>query len=305
MKFVFLFSLHLVFCKSDSLTFQSLNKFLDARKIDTSNIKIDLYKKNENSSIYIPKNPDKDRISDFIVSEKEITRIKKKSRDYKTSPLRDDELVILNTSKGTIKIKLYNDIAPNHCYNFKKLCNSGFYDHTSFHRVVRNFMIQGGDILTRDKDRDNDGTGSPGWNIDNEFNKINHKRGIVSMARSSDINSAGSQFFICTNDSYFLDEKYTVFGEVVDGMDIVDAISKVPTDRDLRLQTSNVKIPDNEDVNNWIKVTDYDMKKDLFYKIPIGENASSFRNLVVKDLRSKNPFRRIEIKKARVYVQKN
>ena len=85
----------------------------------------------------------------------------------------------------------------------------------------------------------------------------------------------------------------------------INAISKVPTDRDLRLQTSNVKIPDNEDVNNWIKVTDYEMKKDLFYKIPVGENASSFRNLVVKDLRSKNPFRRIEIKGLNVSMCSN
>ena len=304
MRLIFLFIFNLIISMSDSLNLKSLSKFMNTKKNDTLNLKVDLYKKNNNFSLFIPKNPDKGRISDFDISADEIAKIKEKSSKYNTSPLRDDELVILETSKGTIKIKLYNDIAPNHCLNFKKLCNSGFYDLTSFHRVVKNFMIQGGDILSRDKNRDNDGTGSPGWSIENEFNKIRHKRGIVSMARSSDINSAGSQFFICTKDSFFLDGKYTVFGEVVEGMEVVDAISTVPTDRDLRLQTSNFEISDNEDMDNWIKVSDYELKRDLFFKIPLGENSSSFRNQVVKELRSKNPFRRIEIKKARVYVQK-
>ena len=81
--------------------------------------------------------------------------------------------------------------------NFKKLCNSGFYDKTSFHRVIKDFMIQGGDILSRDSNRENDGTGSPGWTVKSEFSSLKHKRGIVSMARSNDPNSAGSQFFIC------------------------------------------------------------------------------------------------------------
>ena len=131
--------------------------------------------------------------------------------------------------------------------NFKKLCNSGFYDKTSFHRVVKDFMIQGGDILSRDSNRENDGTGSPGWTVKSEFSSLKHKRGIVSMARSNDPNSAGSQFFICVQDAPWLDGQYTVFGEVVEGLDIVDRISKSVTDRDFMLKSMISKIPDGED----------------------------------------------------------
>ena len=119
----------------------------------------------------------------------------------------------------------------------------------------------------RDNLRDNDGTGSPGWAINSEFNDISHKRGILSMARSlSDTNSAGSQFFICVKDSPWLDGKYTVFGEVLEGME-VDRISNSPTDRDLALQLAYSTIPINEsDEKQWIKIFDYDTKKDIFFK---------------------------------------
>ena len=166
-------------------------------------------------------------------------------------------------------------------------------------------MIQGGDILSRDKDRSNDGFGSPGWSVDAEFSDISHSRGIVSMARSNDINSAGSQFFICIKDTPSLDGKYTVFGQVVEGMDIVDKISTVPTDRDLMLKSSSIKIPEGEDKENWIEISDYDSRKMLYFKIPQGETRSSYYNLVKQDLRSNNPYRRVEITKARVYVESN
>ena len=140
----------------------------------------------------------------------------------------------METSRGTMKIKLFNDIAPNHCYNFKKLANSGFYDKTYFHRIIKDFMIQGGDLNTRDNNPDNDGRGDPGWLIDEEFNEINHKKGILSMARGPDVNSAGSQFFIVVSPSSFLNGKYTVFGKVVKGMDVVDLIvSQERNSRDL------------------------------------------------------------------------
>ncbi|RMD95201.1 MAG: peptidylprolyl isomerase [Calditrichaeota bacterium] len=130
-----------------------------------------------------------------------------------------------------IVFKFFPDVAPNHCANFKKLANSGFYDGITFHRVIPNFMIQTGDILTADADPSNDGTGMPGYSINAEFSNISHKRGIVSMARRQDPNSAGSQFFICVADAPWLDGKYSVFGQVIRGMDVADKIVAVPRDK--------------------------------------------------------------------------
>ena len=122
-------------------------------------------------------------------------------------------------------------LAPNTVTNFKKLVNSGFYDHLLFHRIVPGFVIQGGDPNSKDrKNRQIWGTGGPGWKINAEFNEMRHSRGIVSMARSHDPDSAGSQFFIVIKDSYFLDGQYTVFGKVLEGMDIVDKIASTSTD---------------------------------------------------------------------------
>ena len=117
-------------------------------------------------------------------------------------------------------------MAPNHVDNFKRLAQDGFYNGTIFHRIISNFMIQGGDPNTKgnSSQRNNWGTGGPGYSINEEFNDVPHTRGIVSMARSSDPNSAGSQFFIVTNDSQFLDGQYTAFGRVIQGMDTVDKI---------------------------------------------------------------------------------
>ncbi|RKY83708.1 peptidylprolyl isomerase [candidate division KSB1 bacterium] len=132
---------------------------------------------------------------------------------------------------GTIEFKFYEKDAPNHCANFKKLANSGFYDGTTFHRVIPGFMIQGGDILSKDSDPYNDGTGGPGYTLKAEFNSIPHERGIVSMARRADPNSAGSQFFICVATAPHLNGKYTVFGKVIKGMDVVDRIVNVKRDK--------------------------------------------------------------------------
>ncbi len=140
------------------------------------------------------------------------------------------EIGVIETNKGTIKIKFFPDIAPKHVENFKKLAGSGFYDGTTFHRIIPGFMIQGGDPNSKDDDRSLHGTGGPDWSVDAEFNDTSHKRGIVSMARSQDPNSAGSQFFICVADSVFLDGQYTAWAEVIEGMDIADEI--VSADRD-------------------------------------------------------------------------
>ncbi len=137
---------------------------------------------------------------------------------------------VVNTNLGNIQFELLSDIAPETVRNFIKLAKSGFYDGTLFHRVIPKFMIQGGDPNTKESDKSTWGTGGPGYNIKAEFNSRSHLRGIVSMARSSDPDSAGSQFFIVTSDSTFLDREYTVFGQVADGMEVADKIVNLPRD---------------------------------------------------------------------------
>lgn len=141
-----------------------------------------------------------------------------------------DETATIETSMGTIKIRFFPDKAPGHVENFKKLARAGFYDGTTFHRVIPGFMIQGGDPNSKDNDRSNDGMGGPGYSIKAEFNNTRHARGIVSMARSQNPDSAGSQFFICVADADFLDGQYTAFGEVTAGMDVADKIVSVKRD---------------------------------------------------------------------------
>ncbi|NOJ31177.1 MAG: hypothetical protein DA329_03445 [Candidatus Nitrosocosmicus sp.] len=135
----------------------------------------------------------------------------------------------IQTTQGPIKIEFYPDVAPNHVKNFQDLASKGFYDGIVFHRIVPGFVIQAGDPNTKNDSisRETWGTGGPGYSIDEEFNNISHERGVVSMARMPDPNSAGSQFFIVVNDSKFLDEQYTVFGKVLEGMDTVDKIANV------------------------------------------------------------------------------
>ena len=137
----------------------------------------------------------------------------------------------IETTQGPIKIEFYPDVAPKHVKNFKDLANSGFYDGVVFHRIVPGFVIQAGDPNTKNSSisRDTWGTGGPGYTINQEFSKIPHERGILSMARMPDPNSAGSQFFIVLNNSKFLDGQYTVFGKVTNGMEIVDKIANVTT----------------------------------------------------------------------------
>lgn len=138
---------------------------------------------------------------------------------------------IIKTKFGEMEIKFFPDAAPRHVENFIKLAKSGFYNGTIFHRVIPGFMIQGGDPNTKDPNKkDLYGQGGPGYSVKAEFNEIPHKRGIVSMARAQDPDSAGSQFFIVVEDSRFLDRKYTVFGEVVKGIGVADKIVNQPRD---------------------------------------------------------------------------
>lgn len=143
--------------------------------------------------------------------------------------------VVIETKFGNMTLKFFPDVAPGHVKNFLELAKSGFYDGTVFHRVMAGFMIQGGDPLSKDPARRAAyGTGGPGYTIKAEFNKKPHKRGILSMARMSDPNSAGSQFFICFDmdprQQAILDGQYTVFGEVVSGMEVADKIAALPQD---------------------------------------------------------------------------
>lgn len=138
---------------------------------------------------------------------------------------------IIETNLGTIAFKLLPDLAPETVRNFEKLARDGFYNGTLFHRVIPGFMIQGGDPNTKSGNKSTWGTGGPGHTIKAEFSSRSHHRGIVSMARAQDPNSAGSQFFIVTTDSTFLDRQYTVFGEVIEGMDVADKIVNLQRDR--------------------------------------------------------------------------
>ncbi|MBA3283913.1 MAG: peptidylprolyl isomerase [Nitrosopumilus sp.] len=136
----------------------------------------------------------------------------------------------IETSQGQIKVQFLPDVAPKHVKNFQDLAKKGFYDGVAFHRLVKGFVIQAGDPNTKnDSNKEAWGTGGPGYTINQEFNNIPHERGIVSMARTMDPNSAGSQFFIVLKDSKFLDNQYTVFGKVTEGMDVVDKIANVST----------------------------------------------------------------------------
>ena len=137
---------------------------------------------------------------------------------------------VIETKLGNIELKFFPDVAPIHVNNFIELAKKGFYDGATFHRVIPGFMIQGGDPNTKSPDRSKHGMGDPGYKVKAEFNAKQHKRGILSMARSQDPNSAGSQFFICVADAPFLDKQYTVFGEVVSGMDVADKIVSQPRD---------------------------------------------------------------------------
>ena len=136
----------------------------------------------------------------------------------------------IETNFGKISFKLIPEMAPETVRNFEKLAKDGFYDGTLFHRVIPGFMIQGGDPNTKTDNKGSWGTGGPGYNIKAEFSSRSHLRGIVSMARSQDPDSAGSQFFIVTADSTFLDRQYTVFEEVTEGMDIADKIVNLERD---------------------------------------------------------------------------
>ncbi len=162
-------------------------------------------------------------------------------------PVAAKDLAIVKTSEGTMVLEFYPDVAPGHVKNFIDLAKKGFYDGTCFHRVIKGFMIQGGDPNTKNESaKESWGQGGPGYTIKAEFNAKHHARGILSMARTSDPNSAGSQFFICHGDAGFLDGQYTVFGKLIKGDDVLEKIGTAatePPDRPVkRVTIESVKI---------------------------------------------------------------
>lgn len=156
----------------------------------------------------------------------------------------DKEIAVISTKFGDIKLEFFDEIAPKHVESFKLHAQNGYYNGTIFHRVIPGFMIQGGDPLSKSEDKSRHGTGGNAakyfgigdensestWDLPAEFSATPHERGILSMARSQNPDSGGSQFFICVADARFLDNQYTVFGKVVIGMDVVDSIVNAPRD---------------------------------------------------------------------------
>ena len=242
---------------------------------------------------------EKERKHHYLTDE-QIQQIKKSAKEYKVKEVEADEIIIMETTHGIMKFKLFEDIAPKNCLNFKKLANSGFYDETSFHRVIPGFIIQGGDILTRDSNKNNDGLGNPGWTVKAEFSDKKHSRGTLSMHRiKNDVNSAGSQFFISLSDKEILDNNYTIIGEIIDNIPVLDRIENLQSEYVIAFRMLMKKIPKNEDVNNWEKI-EYN-KEEYFVKIPEGQNKDNYIKILFDRLKNKNrPHVAAKIKKIRV-----
>jgi peptidyl-prolyl cis-trans isomerase B (cyclophilin B) len=170
-----------------------------------------------------------------------------------------NEVAVIKTSEGDMVVQFWTDAAPNTVENFKKLAHQGFYDGTIFHRIVKQFMIQGGDPNSKDPAKENSyGQGGPGYNIKAEFNDHSHDRGVISMARSSDPDSAGSQFFICLAPVHRLDHQYTTFGKLIKGQDVLEKIGDIPVTRN---STGEPSKPNKRVVIESIKIVPADSVK--------------------------------------------
>jgi peptidyl-prolyl cis-trans isomerase B (cyclophilin B) len=154
-------------------------------------------------------------------------------------PNSTNEVAVIKTSEGDMVVQFWTDAAPNTIENFKKLARKGFYDGTIFHRIVKEFMIQGGDPNSKDPAKeDSYGEGGPDYNIKAEFNDHSHERGVISMARGPDPDSAGSQFFICLGPVHRLDHQYTTFGKLIKGDDVLEKIGDTPVTKNSRGEQS-------------------------------------------------------------------
>jgi peptidyl-prolyl cis-trans isomerase B (cyclophilin B) len=156
-----------------------------------------------------------------------------------TSMNTSNEVAVIKTNEGEMVIQFWTDAAPNTIQNFKKLARQGLYDGTTFHRIVKGFMIQGGDPNSKDPGKESAyGQGGPGYEIKAEFNNHSHDRGVISMARGPDPDSAGSQFFICLAPVRRLDGQYTTFGKLIKGDDVLDKIGNTPVERNAQGEMS-------------------------------------------------------------------
>lgn len=150
-------------------------------------------------------------------------------QETKAASANTNDVAVIKTSAGEMVVEFWSDVAPKTVENFKKLSREGFYDGTCFHRIIKGFMIQGGDPLSKDPSKEAAwGTGDPGYKLKAEFNERKHQRGVLSMARAQDPDSAGCQFFICLGDASFLDRQYTAFGKLVKGDDVLGKIGDTP-----------------------------------------------------------------------------
>ncbi len=168
-----------------------------------------------------------------------------------TPPQAGEEVAILQTNHGRLVLKFFSDEAPKHAEAFKKLCRDGYYDGVRFHRVIPGFMIQGGDPNSKSADRSRHGTGGPGYTLPAEFNEIPHTPGILSAARTNDPDSAGSQFFLMHKTSPHLDGQYSVYGQVVEGMDVVETIVALPRDARDNPREENPAVIESASVDIW------------------------------------------------------
>jgi peptidyl-prolyl cis-trans isomerase B (cyclophilin B) len=182
-------------------------------------------------------------VSDLLLrSYGQAERVNKKFIPEEKQKMSETSAVI-ETKLGNIELRFFPEVAPNHVKNFIELAKKGLYDGTTFHRVIPGFMIQGGDPNSKNPDRSKHGYGGPGYTLKAEFNEKPHKRGTLSMARSQNPDSAGSQFFICAADAPSLNGNYTVFGEIISGMDVAEKIVSQPRDRmDNPLERIEIKV---------------------------------------------------------------
>src|SRR5881296_3288137 len=175
----------------------------------------------------------------LIASALVATTVAEERKEEKTSVNTSNEVAVIKTSEGEMVVQFWTDAAPNTIENFKKLARQGFYDGTIFHRIVKGFMIQGGDPNSKDPTKESTyGAGDPGYKIKAEFNNHSHDRGVISMARGPDPDSAGSQFFICLAPVRRLDGQYTTFGKLIKGDDVLEKIGDTPVERNAQGEMS-------------------------------------------------------------------
>jgi len=214
----------------------------------------------------------------------QIEEIKLKSKTYVPSPITDNDLIVISTNLGTMKFKFYNNDAPINSLNFKKLANSKFYDMTLFHNIIPKYIIQGGDILSRNDNPDDDGHGGPGWIIKSEISDLKHARGTLSMVRGKDPDSGGSQFFISLSENNNLDGKYTVFAYLISDDSILSRISNITSENQQAKMLCVLEIPQNENIENWIELNDPITGNVLFSKVPINLKKNSYQIALQKKL---------------------